>query len=634
MNLNYNYGLVIYMLLFTAALLLQLCINHGRDTVKFKILKWGLLLLLPNQIADILRAGIVYDGVTYGAAAVYIIHVVYYVTEATIMLLIVMYMLTLFPGLAGREHMLQTIFFAGESIATVAVLSTPLTGLLYRMDSSVIVPGSGSEQFFIGRLVILIGFLAAVFVCRRSMSPKLFQNWTALLALSVGIHIVPMLFRNLNGFGMFANTFFCMVYCFFHSGSYEEGTARMGVDMYYREIDYCLAKKRDFYVFEIQIRNYDSLVARGSCSGEELSRIYDMLLLKLTGKNRHAMLFQKQFDRLGVIAAGVTSEEAETLAGEVCRQMGGFLEGHLAFRVIGIRCPEYAAGVSETEQLLKFLQPRCPADNYYFCEQQDFDGFSARNEVLLFLNNLRMEKQDVVLFGRPVIDVKSLHIERFEILCRAQMAGSGIIHADQIISLAEQYGYTHDVNMTVLKNICDYLTTDAAGRGELRVSLHISSSELEHPSFADDVLAILKSYEIAPETLGFEVSVAPGACDISRMRDVMRILREHQIIFILTDFDPETINFESVVGLPFQTVKFDKKCVKKAAENATSFDAIGLLVDLLKERGYDVVFKGIDNEELEDIALSLGADYLQGAKYAKPLPIEGMAEQLDLSAMF
>lgn len=633
MNLNYNYGLVICMLLFTAALLVHMRINHGRDTKRFRILMWGLHLLILNQIADILRAGMVYDGVMHGITVVYLIHVAYYLTEATIMLLIIMYMLTLFPGLTGRRDLLQTIYFVGQSIATLVVISTPFTGLIYRMDSNTIVFGRGNGYFFMGRLVILALFLLAVLAYRRTLPPKLFQNWITVLALSIGIHIVPVIFRNTNGFGMFANAFFAMVYCLFHSSSYEEGTARMRMDMYAQELEYRLAKKQKFYVFEIQIKNFEGLIGRGCCSEEELSRIYGMLLSKLLEKNRQAMLFQKRMESLGVIAVGITFDEAKALAEQISLWMSSFLEGSLVFSIVGISCPEYASGIRRTERMIRFLQPKCGNNGCYFCTQSDCEELHAKDEVLAFLHNLRMEKQDMVLFGRPVIDGKSSHIERFEILCRAQLAGSGIVHADRIISLAEQYGYAHDVNMAVLKNVCDFLTTGAAGRKDLRVSLHISSSELENPDFADDVVSIVKNYEIAPETLGFEVAIVPNA-DIGRMYQAMHLLREQQMIFILTDFNPETINFESVVGLPFQTVKFDQNCVKKASENAVSFDAIGLLVDLLKERGYDVVFKGIEDEKLEEIALSLGADYLQGAKYAKPLPIEGMVEQLDLGAMF
>jgi EAL domain-containing protein (putative c-di-GMP-specific phosphodiesterase class I) len=69
-------------------------------------------------------------------------------------------------------------------------------------------------------------------------------------------------------------------------------------------------------------------------------------------------------------------------------------------------------------------------------------------------------------------------------------------------------------------------------------------------------------------------------------------------------------------------------------ERAMSFDVIGMLVDLFKERGFTVAFKGIDNEELEETAISLGADFLQGEKYTKPFPIDEMTRQMELKALF
>ena len=74
--------------------------------------------------------------------------------------------------------------------------------------------------------------------------------------------------------------------------------------------------------------------------------------------------------------------------------------------------------------------------------------------------------------------------------------------------------------------------------------------------------------------------------------------------------------------------------MRQAAENEKSFEVIGLLVDMLKERGFDVVFKGVEDEELEDTALSLGADYLEGTRYVRTLPLENIAQQLDLGGMF
>ena len=634
MDLYNNYGQLIFMLILTVFLLVLTHINHSRDTMRCRILKLSIWILLISQLFDIFRTQVCCEGIVYSEPAIYVIFVGYYLSASTVMILIVMYMLMQFPQLTGRTQLLYTIFFVCECTVFVLFLPTNLTGFAYSIKMGRFVSGIADELFFMTRLIVLIGFLIAVWLGRRFLAPKLFQNWTAMLVLAVGIHVMALFVNNLHVFGFFANVFLATAFFMFHSGTYEEGTARMGADMYRSELDYHLAKKRDFYIFEIQIRNYDRLVERRLYSEEEMDGLYGMFAAKLTGERKDIMLFQKKYTSLGVIIPQMHPEEAVQLAEKMRDWMSEFFGGKPVFGIAAAECPKYAGRFVDAERLLRFLQKKCPKNNYYFCDETDYEEFCERDEILRLLHDMHLEKQDVVLFGRPIIECRNSRVTRFEILCRLQMAGKGIVHSEHVIRLAEQYGYIHDVNMEVLANVCDFLMTETAIRQNLKVLLHISGEELEKPGFAEDVLEIIRDYDLTPEALGFEVTMMPGECDISRMREVMSTLREHRIVFVLTDFDPSIVNFESVMGLPFETIKFERHCVMRASDNALCYDVMGMLVDLFKEHGFQVAFKGIDNAKLEEIALSLNADFVQGEKYTKPFPIERIEEQTDLQAMY
>ena len=93
-------------------------------------------------------------------------------------------------------------------------------------------------------------------------------------------------------------------------------------------------------------------------------------------------------------------------------------------------------------------------------------------------------------------------------------------------------------------------------------------------------------------------------------------------------------NFESVMKLPFEMIKFERHCIKRASEQTMYYDVVGTLVDLFREQGFLVAFKGIDNVQLEEVAISLGADFLQGEKYTKPFPVDQIEEQPDLQIVF
>lgn len=633
--MNGNY---ICMAAATVALLLCMHINRGRETERRKLIRFGLYLLLVNELAAVVGAQILFDSVMYPMAAVYLALVAYYLTEAVVTILVYMYLLMFFPAFSKEKNALQTIFFTCVSVSALTIVTTPITGFVYHVDDRVasgpIGLSDSYELLFYGRLALLAVFLAAFIWKRRELSRRQFENMAAVLGLSVAVHLFPFVSQTVYLFGFFANLFFGMVYFLFHSASYEEGRGHMGSDLYGKEMAYCLSKKRPFYVFEVSVANIDYLMQRGKLSRDDLMSVYGELFERMNEAYRRALVFRKHPGRIGVIAEGLSQEEAQAMAERLKEWMEGLFDGILVYHIVGISCPQYGECVADVEHLLKLLTAKCGPCGICFCSEKDFEEFDARGEVLLYLQNICTQEEDMVLFGSPMIDRKSSRIERFEVFGRAQMAGSGIIGSHRITDLARQYGYSHDVNLAVLKNICEYLKTTEAAGTRLKVSLRISSDELESPGFAGDVLDIVGQYDFEPETIGFEVKMTPGERDIEEMHGVMQTLRENGMIFILTDFSPSSVNFEGIAELPFKTVKFASGCVRQAAESTKRFDVTGLLVDMLKDRGYDIVFKGVEDEELDEIALSLGADYLEGAHYARTLPLEDIAQQLDLKAMF
>ena len=630
----YHYVLLSIALIFTIFLLVLTQINHSRDTKRYGILKQSLQFLLACELFDFFRTQVSWGGVRHSEPVTYVIFVGYYLCAATVMILIVMYMLLQFPQLAGRKNLLYTIFFVCECTVVVLTLSTNMTGFIYSMKAGQFVPGIADNIFFAVRLITLTGFLIMVWVSRNRLAPKLYQNWMTMLVMAVVIHIMPLFVKQVHVFEFFANVFLATSFLMFHCGTYEEGTARMGADMYRSELDYQLAKNKDFYIYEIQIRNYGQLVERRLYSEEELDGFYGMIASRLTAARRDAMIFQKKHTSLGVITPQMRPDEADDLAEKMQVWLCECFSGKLVFGIAAVRCPRYAPQFVDAERLLRFLQKKCKKNSYHVCDEEDYDEFCEREDILRLLHDMHLEKQDVILYGRPMVECRSSRATCYEILCRLQLAGSGIIRSEHVIRLAEKYGYIHDVNMAVLAKVCDFLTGETALRQNLRVSLHISSEELENPGFAEDVLDIIKDYDLAPEAIEFEVTMIPGESNMIRMREVMSVLREHQIMFALTDFEPTSVNFESIMGLPFEMIKFERHWIMRASETAMCYDVMGMLVDLFKDHGFRVAFKGIDNTRLEEIAISLGADILQGEKYRKPFPIEHMEEQADFQIMY
>lgn len=629
MNIQSYDVMLLLFVIVTVFLLVLTRINHSRVTKRYRILKLSLWMLLVSQLLDFFRLQVWCGENMYPAPMLFVIFVGYYVSALTVMILIVMYMLLLFPRLAKQRYLLYTTFFVLECVAAVLIMSNDLTGFVYTVDMGRFIAGPADSIFFAVRLILLSVFLICVVLCRKRLAQKLFENWAVILVFGLVIHLLSLGMNNLFSFDCFADVFLGMMLFLFHFGTYEEGNARMGTDMYRSELGYYLEKKKKFYVFEIKILNYDRLVERRLYTEEDMDAFYSMFSERLAAVNMDAMVFQKKHMSLGVLVGQVSAEEATALAEKMREWMSELFAGQLVFGIVAAECPKHAKTLVGVERMLRFLQKKCGENSYYFCNDKDYEEYCEREMILRLLHDMHLQKQDVVLFGRPVISCKNSCEAYLEVLCRLQVAGNGIVHSEHVIELAERYGYIHDVNMAVLANVCDFLEKKSAEREYIHVSLHISGEELENPGFVKDVLSIVNQHELAPQSLGFEVTMVPGEGNLAQMQRVITELRTQQILFTLVDFDPMCVNFESVMGLPFEMIKFERHCIKRASESPSCYDTMGMLVDTFKEHGFFVAFKGIDNAGLEEIALSLGADYVQGEKYTKPFPIDRIDEQKD-----
>jgi EAL domain-containing protein (putative c-di-GMP-specific phosphodiesterase class I) len=129
--------------------------------------------------------------------------------------------------------------------------------------------------------------------------------------------------------------------------------------------------------------------------------------------------------------------------------------------------------------------------------------------------------------------------------------------------------------------------------------------------------------------VAIEVTESQTDSDFLTMRDKMFELRNHGIKFYLDDFGTGYSNFERIMELPFDIVKFDRSLVIAVSESKQSEKMVSSLSQLFTNMGYSVLFEGVENELDEERCIKMAASYLQGYKYSKPIPIERLTEYFE-----
>ena len=101
------------------------------------------------------------------------------------------------------------------------------------------------------------------------------------------------------------------------------------------------------------------------------------------------------------------------------------------------------------------------------------------------------------------------------------------------------------------------------------------------------------------------------------------------ISFSLDDYGSGYSNINYLVDLPFSIAKIDKYLVWAAMKNETSRVILENVIAMFKKIHLKVVVEGIEDLQMVRMVTDMGADYLQGYYYSKPLTKEKIMEHLE-----
>jgi EAL domain-containing protein (putative c-di-GMP-specific phosphodiesterase class I) len=247
----------------------------------------------------------------------------------------------------------------------------------------------------------------------------------------------------------------------------------------------------------------------------------------------------------------------------------------------------------------------------YLCAQ--FDDMSKVGDI----NDPR-----VLVYCQPVLDLKSGKFTTGEALMR-MLLPHGMAFPDEFIPVAERFGYIHMLSRIILHKTCLYIKeAEEKGQCPERISVNFSINELRLPTFCEEVLSIINDVGIGTDKIAIEITESRNEKDFETISNVMKTLREKGIRFYLDDFGTGYSNFERIIGLPFDIIKFDRAMTNFSAESDTNFSMVRGFSALFARKGCQVLFEGIETNEDEERCKMMNASYLQGYKYSKPVPID------------
>jgi diguanylate cyclase (GGDEF)-like protein/PAS domain S-box-containing protein len=242
--------------------------------------------------------------------------------------------------------------------------------------------------------------------------------------------------------------------------------------------------------------------------------------------------------------------------------------------------------------------------------------------------NLAIERNQLLVYYQPTLNLETERIVGFEALVRWQHPTRGILPPNDFVPLAEESGFIHALGDHVLTEACRQARAWQSAfpsLADITMSVNVSARQIQRPGFVDIVRTALEASGLPPEKLVLEIT---ESILIRHPQDAVSTLNELKKLGIqlaLDDFGTGYSSLNYLKRFPIDILKIDRNFIESMDAGDRDTMLVQTVIDLGHMLKLDIIAEGIERREqlnrLRDLHCSLG----QGFLFARALDAAGAA---------
>ena len=266
-------------------------------------------------------------------------------------------------------------------------------------------------------------------------------------------------------------------------------------------------------------------------------------------------------------------------------------------------------------------------DIVYFTKKMLEDAYHEKEISSLFREALR--RKEFIVFYQPKVSVKDQKLCGCEALVRWNRNGQ-IIPPNDFLPILEKETSICQLDFYVFRKVCEDLRSWIdAGINPVRVSSNFSRHHLGNPNLTEDILAIMKEYQIESKYIEIELTETSNFEDKVAMQKFVNGLRQHGITVSIDDFGTGYSTFAAIKDLNVNVIKLDKSLLDHIGDEKYHDEVvIKNMVNMINELHLEVVAEGVENSKQLDFLQNAKCSIIQGFIFDKPLSKEDFEKRL------
>jgi EAL domain-containing protein (putative c-di-GMP-specific phosphodiesterase class I) len=231
--------------------------------------------------------------------------------------------------------------------------------------------------------------------------------------------------------------------------------------------------------------------------------------------------------------------------------------------------------------------------------------------------------EQFVVHFLPEVDLATGAITGLEALLRWQHPQRGWLWPAQFMPIAERGGFAGALGWELLRaaaaELASWRTLPAVGSvPERQLWVATSASELLDAEFVTRLAGLVATYDLAPGTLGLEVTAETLATGSRHAPELLAELRHVGVALAIDDVRSWYGSIGSLGDLPVEAVKLDRAFVRGAGADLEGDSVVSALVSLAHAHGLRVVADGVESWSEGARLCELGCDRAIGFLFSGP----------------
>jgi diguanylate cyclase (GGDEF)-like protein len=266
-------------------------------------------------------------------------------------------------------------------------------------------------------------------------------------------------------------------------------------------------------------------------------------------------------------------------------------------------------------------------DIVYFTKKMLEDAYHEKEISSLFREALR--RKEFIVYYQPKVSVKDQKLCGCEALVRWNRNGQ-VIPPSEFLPILEKEASICLLDFYVFRKVCEDIRNWLdAGIEPVRVSSNFSRHHLGNPHLTEDILAIMKEYNIDSKFIEIELTESSNFEDKIAMQKFVNGLRQHGISVSIDDFGTGYSTFAAIKDLNVNVIKLDKSLLDHIGDEKYHDEVvIKNMVNMINELHLEVVAEGVENTKQLDFLQNAKCSIIQGFLFDKPLTKEDFEKRL------